>query len=49
LHPSAKIVMVADYDDDDLRRAAQEAGACGYALKLNLLETAPLIRTIAGV
>lgn len=37
-HPSARIVMVTDYDDEDLRSAASEAGACGYALKQNLTE-----------
>ena len=46
-HPLAKIVIVTDYDDDALRGAAREAGACGYALKLNLLDLAPLIRSIA--
>src|SRR5207249_2124654 len=49
LHPLAKIVIVTDYDDHSLRCAASEAGACGYALKLNLLELAPLIRSIAGL
>ena len=43
-HPEARIVIVTDYDDDALRSAAQEAGACGYALKLNLLDLAPMIR-----
>lgn len=47
--PSAKVVMVTDYDDDDLRVAAREAGACGYALKRNLLDLVPLIRSIAAV
>lgn len=42
---SAKVVIVTDYDDDDLRSAAREAGACGYALKRNLLELIPLIRS----
>jgi DNA-binding NarL/FixJ family response regulator len=47
-HPLAKIVIVTDYDDDALREAAREAGACGYVLKLDLLELAPLIRSITG-
>jgi CheY-like chemotaxis protein len=47
-HPLAKIVIVTDYDDDALRTAAREAGACGYALKLNLLDLVPLLRSIAG-
>jgi DNA-binding NarL/FixJ family response regulator len=28
---------VTSYDDDNLRRAAREAGACGYIVKENLL------------
>ena len=48
-HPFAKIVIVTDYDDDAIRRAACEAGACGYALKLNLLDLAPLLRSIVGL
>jgi DNA-binding NarL/FixJ family response regulator len=35
IYPSAKVVMVTDYDDYDLRIAAAEAGACGYTLKQN--------------
>ena len=46
LHRLAKIVIVTDYDDDALRIAAREAGACGYALKLNLLDLAPQIRSL---
>lgn len=48
VYPSAKVVIVTDYDDEDLRKAASEAGACGYSLKQNLTELAPLIRSIAG-
>lgn len=44
--PSAKILIVTDYDDDALRDAACQAGACGYALKLNLLDLVPQIRSI---
>ena len=36
VYPEAKIIIVTDYDDDLVRSAAQEAGACGYALKQNL-------------
>lgn len=36
--PSAKIVIVTDYDDEELRQAATRVGACGYALKDNLLD-----------
>ena len=45
-NPSARVVMVTDYDDEDLRNAASEAGACAYALKQNLTELAGLIRSI---
>ncbi len=36
-HPGAKVVIVTDYDDADLRTATAEAGACGYVLKEDLL------------
>src|SRR5277367_5743028 len=42
-HPTARIVIVTDCDDEELRAAAREAGACGYALKQNLTELATLI------
>ena len=45
--PSARIVMVTDYDDDDLRSAAQAAGACAYVVKLDLSGLAHLVCTIA--
>jgi DNA-binding NarL/FixJ family response regulator len=47
-HPAARIVMVTDCDDEDLRNAARDAGACGYALKQNLVDLAGLIRGIAS-
>jgi DNA-binding NarL/FixJ family response regulator len=36
-YPQAFIVVVTDYDQEDLRNAAFAAGAKGYALKDNLL------------
>ncbi len=45
--PSAKIVIVTDYDDEDLRAAAVEAGACDYALKQNLAVLPGLVRSVA--
>ena len=33
----ARILIVTDYDDEELRRAAMRAGACVYVLKYNLL------------
>jgi CheY-like chemotaxis protein len=35
-HPAAKILMVTQYDDKELREAADEAGASGFVLKENL-------------
>ena len=46
LHPTARIVVVTDYDDQDLREAASEAGASAYVLKQNITELAGLIRTL---
>ncbi len=46
--PDAKIIIVTDYDDDDIRVAATEAGASGYILKQNLTELAQLLRVIAA-
>ncbi len=34
--PRARVVIVTQYDDLELRRAASEAGACGYVLKDDL-------------
>lgn len=41
--PAAKIIIVSDYDDAALRQAAMKAGACGYALKDNLLNLIRLL------
>lgn len=46
--PAACVVMVTDYDDEDLRKAASDAGACGYALKQNLTDLSRLIRSISS-
>jgi len=46
--PRAKVVIVTDYDDDDIRGAASEAGASGYVLKQNLTELAELVRSLAN-
>jgi two-component system response regulator DegU len=37
-HPAARIIILTDYNEDELRSAAREAGACAYALKNNLTE-----------
>jgi DNA-binding NarL/FixJ family response regulator len=36
--PSARVLVVTTYTDEDLREAAYRAGACGYVSKENLLE-----------
>jgi CheY-like chemotaxis protein len=38
MFPEARIVIVTQYDDARLRSAAQQAGACGYVVKDNLLD-----------
>ena len=46
--PSARIIIVTDYDDDTLRQTALRHGACGYALKDDLLDLARLLEGMAG-
>jgi len=41
--PAAKVIIVTNYDEADLREAARQAGACGYVLKENLLEIRRLL------
>ena len=41
--PTARVLIVTDYDDEHWREAAIEAGACGYVLKENLLEVRRLL------
>ena len=36
--PDAKIIIVTNYDETDLRDEARKAGACGYMLKDNLID-----------
>jgi CheY-like chemotaxis protein len=42
-YPDAKVVIVTDYNDEELRSAAREAGACAYALKHNLMELEEIV------
>jgi len=42
-YPEAKVIILTDYNDDELRSAAKEAGACAYALKHNLTELEDII------
>jgi len=44
--PSARVVIITDYEDEELRMAASEAGACGYALKENLPDLAKIIGSL---
>jgi DNA-binding NarL/FixJ family response regulator len=41
--PDARIVIVSNYDSDDLRAAASTAGASGYVVKENLIELRRLL------
>jgi len=41
--PTARVIIVTDYDQADLQEAAGQAGACGYVLKENLLELVRLL------
>ena len=44
--PSTTILVLTQYDDNRLRRAAREAGAQGYVLKENLLELRTVLRAL---
>jgi two-component system response regulator DegU len=41
--PSAQVIIVTNHDHPSLREAARDAGACGYALKENLLAIRELL------
>jgi len=47
-HPEARVVVVTDYDDPNLRRAASLAGACAYVLKDDLWELRGIVGGPAG-
>jgi len=42
-HPEARVIVVSDYDQDDMRKAAREAGAEGYVTKRDLLDLQELL------
>lgn len=42
--PEARIIIVTDYDQTDLREAANRAGAIGYVLKDNLLDLVSFLK-----
>ena len=46
-HPEARIIIVTDYDEVDLREAAKRAGAIGYVLKDNLLDLISFLKAQA--
>jgi DNA-binding NarL/FixJ family response regulator len=46
--PTARVVVVTDYDDAHWRAAAIEAGASGYVLKDNLLDVRRLLERTDG-
>jgi CheY-like chemotaxis protein len=46
--PRAKVIIVTDYNDDEVRAAALEAGASGYALKHNLTELDTVLHNVLG-
>ena len=46
-HPQARIVIVTKHNDEALRAAAFESGACGFVPKDNLLELRALLSAAA--
>ena len=46
--PTAQIIIVTNYDEEDMREAAQQAGACGYVLKENMLDVRRVLQTLAA-
>ena len=47
-YPEARVMIVSNYEDVDLRRAAREAGACEYVNKSNLFDVRRVLTTSAG-
>jgi two-component system response regulator DegU len=43
--PAARVVIVSKHDHEQIREAAQAAGACGYVLKENLIAIRALFET----
>jgi CheY-like chemotaxis protein len=44
--PNAKVVILTDYDDNELRRAAADAGTIHYALKDDLPDLVRLLESL---
>jgi CheY-like chemotaxis protein len=47
--PAARVIVVTDYADEDLRMAALEAGAREYVLKHELSALPEIISSLAGM
>ena len=47
-HPSARILILTNFDDAALREAAHAAGATAYVLKENLLVLVPLVQSLTA-
>lgn len=46
--PAARIIFVSQFTDAETRRAAKEAGGCGFVLKENLDSLAGELRFVAA-
>lgn len=44
--PHARVVIVTDYEDEELCGAAFAAGACGYAIKENLSDLPKMLASV---
>jgi DNA-binding NarL/FixJ family response regulator len=42
-YPDARVVMLTQYSDKELREAARQAGACEYVCKENLIEVRSIL------
>lgn len=47
LNAAARIIIITDYDDEQLRQSAWQAGACAYALKEDLTDLTRLVASVA--
>jgi CheY-like chemotaxis protein len=47
-YPEARVIIVTDYNDEELRAAAREVGALAFALKHNLTELDAMILEVYG-
>ena len=43
-HPDAKVVIVTQYNEPEFREAANNAGACAYVFKENLIDIPNIIK-----